>query len=233
MINNAKLADLYAHNPAVRAILEHFAQRVNNSNMNLVKRIQVLLKGKGVVFSWREFIAAFRLLQEAGCGTFVKGSRGYSSRFYWEVKSRQALSHALEASDEQDDEEDEEEEDSEEDDEDFEEDGAVEDELLLDPDVISIRHSFVLRVDLKVFLQLPPNLTRNEANRLAQFTETLSFADPYGDEPDEAYEYDDDEIMHTYELRQLLRVTLRLPENLTPHEASRLADFIRVLSFAE
>ena len=233
-MNKAKLADLYASNPTVRAILDHFSERTNNSKVNLVKRIQFLLKREGIVVSWGDMIAAFRLLQEAGCGTFVKGSKGYSSRFYWSVKSTQAAAYALDVVGEQDDEEEDEEEDEEDDEEDDEEeDGEEEEEYLLDPHAPSIRHSFVLRLDWKMFLYLPPNLTQIEANRLAQFAESLSFADPYGDEEDEDEGYDDDEIIHRYVLRTPFHSTLRLPANLTPREATRLAEFIRVLPCTE
>lgn len=236
-MNKAKLVDIYEGNATVRAILDTLAERTNNSKMHLVKRIQFLLKRRGIVASWREVIAAMRLLQEAGCGTFVKGSRGTSSRFYWAVKSTQAASYATDVvgrlDDEEEEEEEEDDEEEEEGDEEEIEDGEDADEYLLDPDAPSIRHSFMLRMDWKLFLHLPANLTQTEANRLAQFAESLSFTDPYVDEEDEDEGYDDDEIMHSYVLRPPYRATLRLPADLTPREATRLAEFIRVLSCTE
>lgn len=231
-MNKAKLADFYESNTTVRAILDMLAERTNNSKVHLVKRIQFLLKRRGIAASWGDIIAALRLLQEAGCGTFVKGSKGYSSRFYWAVKSTQAASYAIDVVGGQDEDEEEEEE-EEEGDEEEKEDGEDADEYLLDPDAPSIRHSFVLRIDWKIFLHLPADLTQTEANRLAQFAESLSFTDPYEDEEDEDEGYDDDEIMHSYVLRPPYRATLRLPADLTPREATRLAEFIRVLPCTE
>jgi hypothetical protein len=40
-----------------------------------------------------------------------------------------------------------------------------------------------------------------------------------------------DEILHLYQLRPELRLSLRLPSNLTPGEARRLADFVLSLPF--
>jgi hypothetical protein len=39
------------------------------------------------------------------------------------------------------------------------------------------------------------------------------------------------EILHLYQLRPDLRISIRLPADLTPVEAKRVADFIRSLSF--
>jgi hypothetical protein len=42
-----------------------------------------------------------------------------------------------------------------------------------------------------------------------------------------------DEILHFFHLRPKLRISLKLPSNLTPGEARRLADFILSLPFEE
>lgn len=230
-MNKAKLADLYANNPAVEAILDLLADRKYNTKLSLVKRIQFLLKQKGILLGWGELIAAFRLLQEAGCGTFIRGSRGYSSRFEWAIKTTMAAEHASDAAEEQD--EDQDEEDDEEDEDEYElEDDDDEDEDDDDTVTDTLLHSFVLRPALRIELRLPASLTQTEADRLGQFVESLSFTDPFGDDEDEEdEEYDDEEIRHSYVLRPANRVALRLPADLTPREANRVAAFIRALPF--
>jgi len=241
-MNKAKLADLYESNSTIRAILDMLAERANNSKISFAKRIHFLLKKRGVVVTYRELIAAFRLLQEAGCGIFVRGSKGYSSRFDWAVKTTLVAYHAgdaigEQAEQEEEDEEDEEEEENEEDEEDEDEDEDEEDEEEDDDDeddeseARAIRHSFVLRLDLRISLYLPASLNQTEANRLAQFADSLSFTDPFESEEDEDEEYDDEEIKHSYVLRPGQRVTLRLPADLTLRESTRLAEFIRALPF--
>jgi hypothetical protein len=234
-MNKAKLADIYEGNSTVSAILDIFAERTYNSKVSLIKRIHFLLRQRGIVVSSGDLIAAFRLLQEAGCGIFVKGSRGYSSRFEWAVKTTLAAAQARETAGEQDEEDEEEDEDAdeedEEDEEEYELDGYEDDEDEIG--VHMIGHSFVLRPDLRIVLRLPATLNETEADRLAQFAESLSFTDPFeGDEDeDEDEEYDDEEIKHSYVLRPVQRITLRLPADLTPREAIRIAKFIRALPF--
>ncbi|MBD8531699.1 MULTISPECIES: hypothetical protein [unclassified Massilia] len=228
-MNRAKLADLYESNPTVRAILDMLGERTNNSKVSFAKRIHFLLKQRGIVVKYGELIAAFRLLQEAGCGIFVRGSKGYSSRFDWAVKTTLVADFARDAMGE--------EEDDENDEEDDEEDGEDEDEeddrdLTVKLATRTVCHSFLLRLDLRIPLRLPPSLNQTEADRLAQFVESLSFTDPFEDEEDEGEEYDDEEIEHSYVLRPAERVTLELPADLTPREAIRLAQFIRALPFS-
>ncbi len=111
-MNNAILGGICADNSTVRAIVDLLSERTKNAKLNGLKRIQVLLKHRGVVVNWGDLIAAFRLLQEAGCGIFVKGSKGKKSRFIWAVHTTMLADYASDAVGEQnssDEDEDEEE----------------------------------------------------------------------------------------------------------------------------
>lgn len=228
-MNNAILGGICADNSTVRAIVDLLSERTKNSNLNGLKRIQVLLKHRGVVVSWGDLIAAFRLLQEAGCGVFVKGSKGKKSRFIWAVHTTLLADYASDVVGEQDssdEDEDEEEGDAEGDDADCEDEEDEE-----EWGVPLLHHLFVLRENLTLALKLPVDLTQVEADRLAQFADSLSYVDPYGD--DEEQDLSDDEITHYYRLRPAHCVTLELPESMTNREATRLAQFIRVLALLD
>src|SRR5256712_5356244 len=77
------LRQLYAQNPVAKAFLDHAARRERDQSETKVDRILVLLRAEGHEFRRREIIDLFRKLQDQGCGQFVEGRRGWSSRFVW------------------------------------------------------------------------------------------------------------------------------------------------------
>lgn len=90
-------------------------------------------------------IAALKRLEEAGVGRFIVGRRGRPSRFRWNEEPQAAAGHV-----------------------------GRRDERSPAP-VCLVRHRFVLRPNLTVEFDLPEDLNRAEARRLAQFIETLPF----------------------------------------------------------
>ena len=154
-VEQLKLA--YEQDEVVRAICDHMAERAKNQKSTTLHRIIHHLNSDGYDVKRPGVIAAFRHLQEAGCGRYVQGSHGYKSRFDWSVKSmlvRDTVDgdESIESVEEIGD--------------DFEE---------YESDMIE--HTFILRPDLTVVLELPEDLTPREAQRFSQFVDSLSFGD--------------------------------------------------------
>ena len=146
----------YARYAAVRAICDHTAERAKNQNETALHRIMHYLEYEGEDYKRSDLIAAFRLLEEAECGRYVEGRHGWKSRFVWAVKSK-LVSGAAEGTQSK----------AELVAPDSPEDDALEEEM--------IEHTYILRPDLSISIDLPVDLSRNEAERLAQFIGSLSF----------------------------------------------------------
>jgi len=152
-----KLESIYSEDDAVRAICDHMAERSRNQNETKLRRIRYLLRKEGNEFPKSDLIAAFRKLAEAQCGTYVEGRHGWPSRFVWHVKSMLVADAAqgLVSND------------------------SIEDsEIDDDADELDsglIEHSFVLRPDLTISIELPEDLTPRESSRLSLFMESLAF----------------------------------------------------------
>jgi len=153
-MNIERLKSAYSENPAVQAICDHLAGRNNNQNETKLHRIIGHLKSEAYEFKRAEIIAAFRKLEEADVGKYVEGRHGWPSRFVWEAKSLHIASHAT--------------------------DGLPpiqepesEDEPSEEADFIE--HTFVLRPDISISLELPSDLSSQEASRLAMFLKSLPF----------------------------------------------------------
>lgn len=154
-----KLKNAYAENKAVQAICDHMAARERNQNETKLHKMLQHLTNDGFDLKKSETIAAFRALEDAGCGRYVEGRRGWRSRFVWGVKTldvsaaakgQQTLEHDVSSNDAADQ---------------------------IDEDVELIEHSFALRPDLTVSVELPVDLTKSEASRLAAFLQALPFED--------------------------------------------------------
>lgn len=152
------LKRLYAASPVAKAVLDDFASRTYNSGSTKVERLEIRLRRAGHDHPRRDLVVVLKQLADAGCGSFVTGRRGQSSRLEWDV---QMISVAKAAKGE----------------------GAAVERLVPadqtmqeeDDDVPAglVRHSFRLRQDLVLNLELPPNLTAREAARLGEFVKTL------------------------------------------------------------
>lgn len=157
-MNIDRLRECYATNNAVRAICNHMAARTKNQNETTTHRIQHHLENENQEFRRADLIAAFRALEEADCGRYVEGRRGWPSRFVWEVKSLLVAEVATGVADP----------------------AAVEGDDDLDDETEEndvLEHVFVLRPEMSISIELPSNLTASEANRLSQFVACLSFED--------------------------------------------------------
>jgi hypothetical protein len=139
-------------------VLDHFASRERNWGSTSVDRILTNLRNEGNEgenISRGDLIAVFRKLEEFGCGSFVAGRKGYQSRFEWRVQmvalgqaAAGEIEHVEEVS---------------------EEDVGEEDTENL------IKHTYRLRPDVTIGVELPTDFTRQEATRVARFIETLPF----------------------------------------------------------
>jgi hypothetical protein len=154
-MNTELLAQIYENSTVVKAICDHMGNRLKNQSETLLHRMLAHLERDGFDVRRGEVIHAFRRLEEAECGRYIEGRHGWKSRFVWSVKSRRVAAAAvgLEAAAELE----------------------ADDEAAESADDDMIDHSYVLRPDLSVSFDLPADLTRNEAERLATFIGSLSF----------------------------------------------------------
>ena len=163
-VDLVKLRNLYDENSSARAVLDHFARRERNRRTTPVDRIQSTVSAEGGKISRWDVIKVFRELQKCGCGNFLVGRRGGASRFEWDVEMvgvGQAAARETEQVEEVSLEEAEEE----------------------DGDNNLFKHIFRLRIDQSVTVELPKDLTSQEAARMARFIETLPFQGNTIDEP--------------------------------------------------
>jgi hypothetical protein len=155
-IDRRGLQELYKKSPEARSILDHLANRQRDWNETTVDRLQTNVAKAGVELSRSEVVDVLRALEAAGCGDFVVGRRGKSSRFVWRSSlvgvGRLAAGEPvaeLELAPAQGHEEEESE---------------------------TVEHQYHLRPGSKpVILRLPADLTPIEAGRLAEFVRTLPF----------------------------------------------------------
>ena len=147
---------LYGGDEAAQALLDHLAGRERDRRVTPVDRLLVNVAREGTVLSRGELIRVLRLLEELGCGRFVPGRRGHKSRFEWEASLVSVGQVAAGEAEEF---------------EDAPEDTGINDEVDL------IGHSFQLRRDLPVEIELPADLTASEADRLASFIKTIPFGE--------------------------------------------------------
>ncbi|WP_407468887.1 hypothetical protein ABFU38_20965 [Xanthomonas campestris pv. raphani] len=154
------LKKIYEENEAVKFICDHMSGRLKNQNETTLHRIFHYVGKEGADIKRSELIAAFRLLEESECGNYVEGRHGWKSRFVWAVKSKLVAAAAQGA-----------------------ETGAA---LIAEEDIYEeiddegdemIEHTYVLRHNLSITIELPADLSRSEAQRLSQFIDSLSFED--------------------------------------------------------
>ncbi|MGH7813040.1 MAG: hypothetical protein ACREQI_03450 [Candidatus Binataceae bacterium] len=156
-INTGTLRNLYQTNPAARAMLDEFAGRKSNRTETKVDNL-LYLKVEDRPITRGEIIQTFQQLDLMGCGTFVVGRKGHSSRFQWTVglpsvgKAASGETVSLEALSEEE----------------RKEAAALPEEELE-------TYLFPLRPNLKVELELPTDLSSVEASRLADFIKALPF----------------------------------------------------------
>lgn len=155
LVNETRLKEVYEVSEVAKAFLDHMAARQRNQSETKVDRTLVILSGESIDFARGDIVGLFQHLQEAGCGQFIIGRRGWPSRFVWSVgslaASRLASGEVQEVEDITTDEEG---------------DGGSEREEFAS-------HSFNLRPDLVVTMDLPADLSTKEAERLSLFVRSL------------------------------------------------------------
>lgn len=150
-----KLKISYTQNRVVQAICDHLAGREKNQSETKLHRMLRHLANDGFDLKRSEVIAAFRALADAGCGRYVEGRHGWPSRFVWEVRSLDVSAAARGVQ--------------------ILEREPKSNGVSSEEDVELVEHSFVLRPDVVIALELPPDLTRSEASRLAAFVQALPY----------------------------------------------------------
>jgi hypothetical protein len=152
-IDVERLKDLYQRNAAARLILDQAARRQRNQSETKVDRLMAVLAAEGHEVSRGDIIDALRSLENLNAGQFVTGRRGWPSRFIWNVgmvsvgKAAAGEPQEIETIPSENSEE--------------------------PPESAMLAHSFYLRVDTPVTIELPFDLTKAEAERLAAFIRTL------------------------------------------------------------
>jgi len=155
LVEVKKLQKLYKDNEQARAVLDHFASRERNWSTTTVGRIQANVQAAGIPVSRGDVIDVFKALEDTGCGKFKIGRKGWESRFEW---TAQMVSVGQAASGEA-----------------VKVEEVTKEEIEGEEAELALRHSFRLRSDVSVTLELPRNLTTVEAERLAQFVRSLPF----------------------------------------------------------
>ena len=155
-MNVDKLKTAYVQNKTVQIVCDHMAARERNQNETKTERIFAKLVNEEVDIKKSEIIAAFRCLEEADCGKYVEGRHGWPSRFVWEVKSLFVAGAAKGESN-------------------LVKQAIADTDQVEESDSEMLEHSFVLRPDLLINLDLPQDLTTSEAQRLALFITALPF----------------------------------------------------------
>lgn len=143
------LRRLYSEHATARGFLDCIANRPNNQSQTTVDRTLDVLAENEIPASRQQVIEIFRNLETLGCGVFKHGRRGHRSRLEWSVPCIGVAQAATGESHEV---------------------GEYEDEP-----VELLTHSYFLRPDMPIEIDLPVDMTLEEAKRLAAFVETLAF----------------------------------------------------------
>ena len=151
-VNLVNLRALYGEHDSAKAVLDHFASRERNRKTTTIDRIYLNLSTH---VSRGDIIWVFRELENCGCGKFVVGRRGQPSRFEWSVEMVGVGQAAAGETDQ------------------FPGEVSLEDEREENGDNDFFEHKFHLRRDLSVTIELPTDLTPQEAARMSRFIETL------------------------------------------------------------
>lgn len=151
-----KIRNLYKKNSVARSLFDYFAKRAYDATETKVDRILAIMKNEGKELSRGQIIDVFKELEDLQCGKFVSGRRGWQSRFVWSV-SLAALGKIAGGE--------------------IQELQMKSEDLPADEETETLTHSFHLRPDLLVKIELPGNLTANEASRLAEFIKALPFGE--------------------------------------------------------
>ena len=142
-MNAIKLARLERDNPAAQVFFAAYAMRRRNFRETAAQEVFGLAQRADIGVSPADIVAFFRGLEDAQCGKMLGDAD--NARFEWLVKSIQASRLAL----------------------------ATEVEAALDAPSTTIAHALRLRANWTLTLDLPPDFTAEEAERLCYFVRAL------------------------------------------------------------
>jgi hypothetical protein len=153
------LRNLYRSQAAARAMLDYFASFQRNRSVSKVDNVVWNLQQNSHDVSRGDVVSVFKELEGVGCGKYVPGRWSHPSRFEWSTN----LSEVGKAA--------------------SGEDTTVEklpqeeitSEATADDEPDMITHPFQLRRNLRIVLELPHDLTADEAQRIATFLQSLPF----------------------------------------------------------
>ncbi|UTV30811.1 hypothetical protein [Photobacterium atrarenae] len=200
-LNKKSLISLTEDNSVVYEILDYIYQErvVNRAETNVSRLVTQLNRYNGSDMSRRQIISAFRQMEECGAGRLIKGAHGHPTRFSWaDIGMIQIANIAL---------------------------AYDEDIVELFPSVEvnheTYVHTLQLRHGYDFEIELPTDLTADEAERIASVIQGLCI------------ELDRDNLrkvrVYDLPLRKGFDYELELPLDLTWMESIRLSDFIRTL----
>lgn len=118
--------------------------------------METYLIAEGTPLSHADVVSGFRALESVGVGKYVEGRRGWKSRFAF-TEPVTAIVKLLDGETMTDSE-------------------LETLELAASESSDSVHHTFVLRPDFLVAIELPTDVTEFEAKRLSKFIECLPFA---------------------------------------------------------
>ena len=152
-----KLQQLYKKDRIARSVFDYLASYQRNRRVTRVDYLWWRLKSVDPDISRSDIVRLLKQLEELGFGRYVPGRWSYPSRFEWTASLIEVGKAA-----------------------------SGEEETVLplsestseaeeEPELIG--HPFQLRTDMQITIELPGNLTRVEASRLAKFIEALPFSE--------------------------------------------------------
>lgn len=159
-MDTAALQEAYSNNPALAAVCDELASRQRKQQSTKLRRMLSLLdQTTDNPPKKYQLIAAFRVLEDVNAGQYVEGRHGHPSRFEWSVNTLEAC-RAAQGEQVQP--------------------AAIEPEVAAEdgePEESILDHYFNLRADYQLELQLPIDLSKEEAERLATFVRSLPLED--------------------------------------------------------
>jgi hypothetical protein len=163
-LNVKALKALYSSDQAAKAVLDEFASRQRNQQTTKLEQLLFRLGNSGVGVAKADVIGVLRKLDEYGCGDFRTGRKGHPTRFEWKYDLVSVAKAAAGGAQK------------------VEEIQPATDQDNGDDEVAvktvpegAIHHTFQLRPDWQVELDLPGDLSVREAGRLSEFVKTLPF----------------------------------------------------------
>lgn len=152
----ARLRGLYSVKPSFKLAFDSFASLQRDRKMTAVDYLLTVLRRADPSTPRADVIELYKQLENCGCGWFIRGRKGHPSRFEWKVsrvwvgKVASGSPTSLEPI-------------------------PTDDEVEANIEVGFLEHTFLLRPNTEIRLQLPADLTTRESERLSEFIKALPF----------------------------------------------------------